>query len=121
MPQPRQTAAYPTAGERNVYCVWQYATPTPDGSGGRGEPTWTNFGTWRAKVTTLSEFLDETKAVTTFQVEGPYRRDVVDYDTGGTGLRIVTNGMTLKVALVENPQARNRTLVAHCANAENTQ
>jgi hypothetical protein len=33
----------------------------------------------------------------------------------------VTPSLTLKVFQVENPQLRNRTLVAHCANAVNTQ
>lgn len=89
--------------------------------GGRGEPTWTDFGDWWAKVGVVPVIPNETEAVLLYQVEGPYRADVLEYFTTGTGLRIVANGLTLKVFQVENPQLRNRTLVAHCANAVNTQ
>lgn len=120
MPQPRQTAAYPTSGERNVLCTLQYATPTEDEMGGLGEPVWTLFGSWRVKLSTEAQVIDETKAVINYALEGVFRRDLLDYFTAGTGIRILANNMTLKVLELENPQARNRTIVAHCANAVNT-
>jgi hypothetical protein len=64
---------------------------------------------------------NEVQAVILYQVEGPYRADVMEYFTGGTGLRLVVNGLALKVFQVENPRLMNRTLIAHCANAVNTQ
>ncbi len=121
MPAPRLGNQWPTAGERASHCVWQYATPTTDAMGGRGEPTWTAFATWWAKALTVPAVQNEVDAVILYQVEGPYRSDVLSYFTGGTGLRLVANGMTLKVFQVENPLLRNRTLIAHCANAVNTQ
>ena len=138
MAQPRQTGAYPSSGERQVKCTLQFATPTIDAMGGRTEPTWTTFGQWFAKVTVVPVVPNETEAVLLYEVEGPYRRDLVEYFngitrppgvtlpsgfTGGLGIRIVTVGLslTLKVFQVENPQLKNRTLVAHCANAVNTQ
>jgi hypothetical protein len=47
---------------------------------------------------------------------------LIDRFNTGVGIRIATpHSLTLKVFQVENPQLRNRTLVAHCANATNTQ
>jgi hypothetical protein len=121
MPAPRLGNQWPTAGERAAHCTWQYATPTTDTMGGRGEPTWTDFATWWAKALTVPSVQNEVQAVILYQVEGPYRADVMEYFTGGTGLRLVVNGLALKVFQVENPRLMNRTLIAHCANAVNTQ
>jgi hypothetical protein len=57
----------------------------------------------------------EMQSAILYQVEGPHRQDVLDYFLGGTGLRLVVNGLTLKVFQVENPRLLNRTLIAHCA------
>jgi hypothetical protein len=101
MAQPRQTSTWPLAGERQTRCTLQFATPTTDAMGGRGEPVWTDFGTWWAKVTVVP---------------------IVPRFNSGVGIRIVTpNSLTLKVFQIENPLLKNRTLVAHCANATNTQ
>lgn len=89
--------------------------------GGRSEPTWTDFGTWWAKVSVVPFIVNETDAAMLYQVEGPYRSDVWTRFKTGTGVRIVTSDLTLKVIQIENPQLRNRTLVAHCADAVNTQ
>jgi hypothetical protein len=121
MPAPRLGNQWPTAGERQARCIWQYATPVDDGSGGRGEPVWTDFASWWAKVLTVPAVQNEVDAVILYQAEGPYRSDVVTHFTGGKSLRLVANGLTLKVFQVENPLLRNRTLIAHCANAVNTQ
>lgn len=121
MAQPRQTGAYPSSGERNVKCTLQYATPVTDGMGGRSEPTWTDFGSWWAKTTVVPIVPNETDAVLLYEVEGPYRADLQERFLAGQGVRVVTNDLTLKVFQVENPQLRNRTLVAHCARAVNTQ
>ncbi len=121
MAQPRQGSSWPFAGEKHVKCTLQYSTPVTDTMGGRSEPTWTNFGSWWAKVTVVPIVPNETDAVGLYEVEGDFRRDMWDRFNGGIGLRIVTTLVTLKVFLVENPQLRNRTLVAHCANAVNTQ
>jgi hypothetical protein len=45
----------------------------------------------------------------------------VSYFIGGTGLRVTTADLALKVFQVEDPQLRKRTLRLHCANAVNTQ
>lgn len=89
--------------------------------GGRSEPTWTDFGTWWAKVLTVPFVNSDMTAAQMYQVEGPYRADLWDYFNAGTGVRVIANGLTLKVSLVENTQLRNRTLLAHCAPAVNTQ
>lgn len=123
MPQRQQTsAAYPSSGDRGVHCTLQYATPTTDTMGGRTEPGWTDFGTWWAKLTSIPFVANETEAVTTYQIEGPYRRDFWDRFHGGFTVRIVTTELpiTLKVMLLDNPQLANKTLVAHCAKAVNT-
>ncbi len=121
MPGPRQASVWPTAGERATRCTLQYATPTTDAMGGRTEPTWTDFGNWWAKVTVVPIIPNETEAVLLYDVEGQYRADMLERFNSGVGVRIVANGLTLKVFQLENPQLRNRTLVAHCANAVNTQ
>ncbi len=89
--------------------------------GGRGEPTWTDFGTWWAKVNVVPIVPNETDAVLLYEVEGPHREDLQTRFTSGVGIRIATSSLTLKVFQLENPQLRNRTLVAHCASAVNTQ
>ena len=136
MAQPRTGFSWPTAGERQVKCALQYATPTIDAMGGRTEPTWTQFGEWWAKVTVVPIVPNETEAVLLYEAEGPYRSDLVEFFlgttrpvgislptgfTGGLAIRIVTTSLTLKVFQIEDPQLRHRTLVAHCANAVNTQ
>jgi hypothetical protein len=89
--------------------------------GGRIEPTWNDFGRWWAAVSVLPIVQTETESTLMYHLEGPYRADLLGYFTGGTGVRVVVNEVTLKVIQVENPQLRNRTLVAHCAKATNTQ
>lgn len=121
MPQPRASSQWPTAGERHAKTSLQYATPTTDAMGGRSEPTWTEFGTWFAKVLTVPSIVSDTQASLLYQIEGPYRADLLERFIAGTGLRAVVNGLTLKIFQVENPQLRNRTLIAHCANAVTTQ
>jgi hypothetical protein len=121
MPQPRSTGAWPSAGERRTKCTLQYATPTLDAMGGRGEPVWTDFGTWQVKVATVPVIASDTEAVILYQAEGQYRQDLVDRFKDGEGIRIVSNGLTLKVFQIENPLLVNRTLIAHCADAVNTQ
>lgn len=121
MPQPRIGFQWPTAGERQVRCELQYATPATDEGGGRGEPVWTTFGRWWGKVTVVPVIPNETEAVLLYDIEGPYRRDLVEKFRSGKSVRVVTGDLTLKVFQVENPQLRRRTLIAHCANATNTQ
>jgi hypothetical protein len=121
MPQPRVGASWPGSGERNVRCTLQYATPVTDAMGGRGEPTWTDFGAWWASVIVVPVIPNETEAVLLYAAEGPYRSDLIERFNSGVGIRIKTPSLTLKVFQVENPQLRNRTLIAHCANASNTQ
>jgi hypothetical protein len=117
MAQPRQGASWPTSGERNIRCTLQYATPTTDAMGGRGEPDWTDIGKWWARVVVVPIVPNETDAVLLYEVEGPYRADVVEHFTAGTGLRVTTASLTLKVFQVEDPQLRKRTLRLHCAAA----
>lgn len=122
MPLPRAgSTQWPTAGERNSRATLQYATPTTDSMGGRTEPTWTDFGTWWSKVTVVPFIVSDTQSSLIYQIEGPYRADLMTHFQAGTGLRVVVNGLTLKVFQVENPQLRNRNLVAHCAQAVNVQ
>ncbi len=123
MPMGRSGATqWPTAGERRTVCAVQYATPVTDSMGGRTEPTWTDFGEpWWAKATVVPVIVNETSSTLLYQLEGPYRADMMTFDVTGVGLRIVTAirgvTLTLKVFQLENPGLLNRTLVAHCANA----
>jgi hypothetical protein len=87
--------------------------------GGRGEPVWTDFGVWWCRVSTVPFVQNETESVIMYQAEGPYRSDLVERFVSGTGVRLIANGLTLKVFQVENPLLRNRTLVAHCGVAVN--
>jgi hypothetical protein len=122
MPLPRASATqWPAAGERNVKATLQYATPTTDSMGGRTEPTWTEFGVWWSKVTVVPFIVSDTQSSLLYQLEGPYRADVVAKFQAGIGLRALVNGLILKVFQVENPQERNRNLVLHCAQAVNVQ
>jgi len=121
MPQPRSGLQWPLAGERKTPCTLQYATPVTDAMGGRGEPTWTTFGRWFAKVLVIPVIPNETEAVLLYAAEGPYRTDLIDRFNSGVGIRLVTTTLTLKVFQVEDPLMARRTLVAHCANAMNTQ
>ncbi len=101
--------------------------------GGRGEPTWTEFGTWKAKVLTVPDVNTESRSEIGYQIEGLYRRDLFEYHNGlsrpdeldedtNVSMRVVSvaTGLTLKVFGVENPQLRNRTLIVHAAPAVNT-
>jgi hypothetical protein len=99
----------------------QYSSVAKDDMGGRAEPTWTDFGIWWAKVLTVPFVQSDTTAALMYQAEGPYREDLWNYFAGGTGVRLLAKGLTLKVSLIENPQLRNRTLLVHCAPAVNTQ
>lgn len=122
MPVPRGgSTQWPNAGERHAHVTLQYATLTTDAMGGRSDPTWTEFGTWWAKVTVVPFIVSDTEATLLYDLEGPYRADLVDRFNAGTSIRAVVNGDTLKVFQVENPQLRNRTLIAHCGKAVNTQ
>jgi hypothetical protein len=121
MPLPRSSASqWPLTGERRKKATLQYATITTDAMGGRSDPTWTDFGTWYVKATVVPFVVNETEATSLFDCEGPYRRDLWDYFAGGTSVRVVVNGQTLKVLELENPLLLNRTIVAHCGKATNT-
>jgi len=89
--------------------------------GGRREPTWTDFGQWFTKVTVVPIVPNETDAVVLYGVEGEFRADLLNRFLSGVGIRLRRAGQTLKVFQIENPYLRNRTLVAHCATATNTQ
>lgn len=118
----REVVQWPSIGERNVNCQVQYATPVTDAMGGREEPIWTEFvHSWWAMVTTIPIVPNETDAVILYEVEGPYVAEILERFITGVGLRIVTADLTLKVFQVEKKQLKNRTLIAHCANAMNTQ
>lgn len=122
MPLPRASATqWPKAGERHAKVSLQYATPTTDTMGGRTEPVWTNFATWSVKVTVVPFIVSDTQSSLLYQLEGPYLADLMTHFHAGTGLRARVQGLTLKVFQVERPQLRSRTLVAHCAQAINTQ
>lgn len=121
MPQPRSQGQWPAAGERRTKATLQYATPVTDDMGGRGAPTWTNFGAWWCKVATVPYIQNEIEAVILYQAEGQYRADLWERFKAGTEIRIVTGELTLKVFQLENPLLQNRTLVAHCGDAVNTQ
>lgn len=121
MPQPRSSGAqWPAAGERHSRVTLQKATITTDAMGGRSDPTWTDFGKWWAKSTVVPFVVIETEATSLFDLEGPYRQDLQDYFTGGTGVRMVVNGLTLKLLELENPLLMNRHHIAHCGKATNT-
>ena len=130
MPQPRSVGQWPSAGELRTKYVLQYATPTTDTMGGRSEPVWTDFGTWQAKAMTVPGGVGESKDKSSLELEGRYRRDIWNYFHGisrpegldattNVSLRVVGNGLTLKVFDVENPLQMNRTLIVRCAKAVN--
>lgn len=122
MPIPRAgSTQWPASGERNARATLQYATPTTDAMGGRTEPIWTDLGNWWAKVTVVPLIVSDTQSALLYQLEGPYRTDLMAKFQAGTGLRAVVDGLTLKVFQVENPQLKNRNLVLHCAQAVNVQ
>lgn len=121
MANPRYSTQWPTAGERHVRAALEYATPTTDELGGVGEPVWTEFGKWWAKVATVMSGVNETDAAISYQVEGPYRSDLVEKFRSGVGVRVVTADYTLKVFKIVDSQLRKRSLIAHCADAVNTQ
>jgi hypothetical protein len=122
MPTPRiSSSQWPLAGERQVLATLQFATITTDAMGGRSDPAWTTFAEWRVKAVEVPFVVSDTEATILYELEGPYRRDLWDYYNGGTSLRIIANGLTLKVIQLENPLMRNRTLLAHCGKAVNTQ
>jgi hypothetical protein len=119
MPAPRQTSAFPSPGERKTRCTLQYATPSTDAMGGTAQPSWTDFGQWWAKVNVIPVIPDQTKAVLLYDVEGPYRADLITKFLTGVGLRVLAamrdNAVTLTVLQVEDPLLMGRTLIAHCA------
>ena len=100
----------------------EYATLATDTMGGRSDPTWTllNDKSWFVKVTEVEFVVSDTQTALLYQLEGPYRGDIVTKWNSGTGLRAVVNGKTLKVIEVGNPQLKNRTLVLHCGKATTT-
>ncbi len=112
---------WPAAGERSSKVLLQVAALTKDTMGGRTEPRWTQFGVWWVKTTVVPFIVSDTQSSLIYQLEGQYRDDLMTAFNEGKGLRAIVNGLTLKVFQVENPQLRNRTLVAHCANATTTQ
>jgi hypothetical protein len=121
MPAPNTSSQWPSVGERHAKCTLQYATPVKDAMGGWGEPRWTDFDTWFAKVLTVPDISNEVDSIVLYLIEGPYVAALQSYFMGQVGLRILVKGMALKVFQVENPQLRNRTLIAHCAPAVSTQ
>lgn len=121
MAQPRQAGAWPSAGERQGLAVVQYATVVTDALGGRSDPTWTTFASsWHVKVTVTPFVVSDTQAAMLYQIEGPYRADVVSHYDAGRSLRVLVHGFTLKVIELENPQLRNRTVILHCGKATTT-
>ncbi len=118
MPQPRSSSAqWPTAGERRSKATLQVATLTTDAMGGRSQPIWAQFGTWFVKVTVVPFVVNETEATSLFDLEGLYRQDLLDHFVAGQGVRLIVNGVTLKLLELENPLFHNRTLIAHCGKA----
>lgn len=114
MPAPRASSAqWPTAGERHARASVEYATETTDVIGGRSH-TWSTLGTWWVKVSTVPFVVNETEASLLYQLEGPYWATLQSRFLAGTKLRATVAGYVLTIVQVENPQLRNRTLVAHC-------
>ncbi len=121
MPLPRVSSAqWPLAGERKSRATLQYASVLEDEGGGRSDPTWATFGRWWAKTTVVPFVVNETEATSLFDLEGPYRQDLQDYFANGVSVRLLVNGLTLKLIELENPLFHNRTLIAHCGKATNT-
>lgn len=100
----------------------QQAVTVTDEMGGRTDQRWTEFGTWWGKVTVVPFVVSDTEAAMLYQIEGPYRRDLLDlFNANGQGIRMVVNNRTLKVIQFEQPALHNRTLIAHCGMALETQ
>jgi hypothetical protein len=105
---------WPRSGERRHRSVIQRPVVTTDLMGGR-TTTWTSFSTWYVKVTAIPFVITDTQATVLHDCEGLYRSDLE------VGYRVlIENGdfeLVLKILALENPDAKNRTLVAHCGNA----
>lgn len=101
-------SAWPRTGERRHKATLQRATTTYDESRGRTQ-TWVAYDSWAVKVTTVPFAVSDSQATSQFLLEGLYRNDLE------VGDRVLVRGMKLKVILLDNPELRNRTLVAHCS------
>jgi hypothetical protein len=130
MPQPKVTSQWPPAGDLRTVCELQYAVPVEDEMGGRGQPTWTTFTTWKARTMNVPGMGTDTGPKASWQFEGRYHPNIWRYFHGldrplgvGSGeqvsLRVLAMGLTLQVFDVENPNGLNRGLVVHCAKAIN--
>ena len=76
--------------------------------GGRTQ-TWAAYDSWAVKVTTVPFAVSDSQATSQYLLEGLYRNDIE------VGDRVLIRGLKLKVILVDNPELRNKTLVAHCS------
>jgi hypothetical protein len=115
------TAKLATIGQRRERIEIQRATTVTDAMGGRSDTRFREFGTWWAKVTVVPFVVSDTQATMVYQLEGLYRRDVVDLFNGGLGLRAVVRklNLTMKVLTIEMPRLANRTMVLHCGKETN--
>jgi head-tail adaptor len=102
------SGAWPRTGERRHKATLQRATNTTDSMGGRTQ-TWTAYDSWAVKVNTVPFAVSDSQATSQYQLEGLYRDDVL------VGDRVLIRGLKLKVILLDNPELKNRTLVAHCS------
>jgi hypothetical protein len=104
---------WPRIGERRHTATLQRATTTTDSSGGRTQ-VWVAYDSWKVKVTTVPFAVSDSQATSQYLLEGIYRSDLE------VGDRVLIRGLKLKVILVDNPELRNRTTVAHCSKSTNT-
>lgn len=80
--------------------------------------TWPRFGYDQAAIDSLPFVVSETQATVLFQVSMRYRSDLIAKFDGGTQIRVVGNGKTLKVLAIVNAEERNRDLVLHCGRVD---
>ena len=107
------------AGQRRHLAALQEATITTDALGGRGPTAWTEFAQAYVAVNEQPFFKDEQDAAITYLVTLPYRADVVENHAAKVMQRVDVPGFkTLRVVLVQNPEARNRDLILHCVEAD---
>lgn len=73
------------------------------------------FGTWRCSVDDKPFVRDEENSTVLHVLEGLWRQDIWDRFNGGKTVRILVDGMTLKVLALENPVPRYRVMKVHAA------
>ncbi len=108
------------AGKMRHLASVQSGTAVGDGMGGIEEDGFRQFTTWPVEMEPKPFVNSESQAAMLYPVTGRYRRDIFDRFRAGETIRLVVDGLTLKVMAIEDVQGRHRAMKAHCGLAEKT-